>query len=54
MPFSSLAFSLTIFAIKALFVTFSENGFSFLKALQFLIFILLLGEKMLQENDIRM
>ena len=54
MPFSSLPFSPTIFAIKALFVTFSESGFNFLKPLQCLIFLLLLDEKMLQENDIMM
>ena len=54
MPFSRLPFSLTIFSVKALFVTFSESGFNILKALQFLIFILLLDKKMLQENDIRM
>ena len=35
---------------KAFFETFSESGFKFSKYLQFLVLILLLGEKMAVEN----
>ena len=48
--------TLVAFKPKAFFESLSEGGFKFLKSLyilQFLMFIFLLGKKMLEEKGIR-